>query len=70
MKCKLCKRKTDWDESYGRPCFIVCPSCHRKITKMIGKFQNENCLPETIATMLILEMGYIKEEREEKKNGK
>ena len=61
MKCKLCKKKTNWNVSYGRPCFIVCPTCHRKIAKMIGSFQNENCSPETIATMLIIEMGFIKE---------
>ena len=66
MKCKLCKKKTNWNNSYGRPCFIVCPTCHRKITKMIGRFQNENCLPETIATMLIIEMGFIKEGVEKK----
>lgn len=68
MKCKLCKKKTDWDTSYGRPCFIVCSNCHRKLAKMVGKFQNEKCLPETITSMLILEMGYIKEEA--KKDGK
>lgn len=27
MKCKICKQKTHWDESYGMLEFIVCPRC-------------------------------------------
>ena len=62
MKCKICGKKTNWDSSYGRDNFIVCPICHRKMANTIEKFRNENCLSETIATMLILNIGFEREE--------
>ena len=31
MKCKICGRKTSWDESYGHEKFIVCPRCYKKL---------------------------------------
>lgn len=33
MTCQICKRKTDWDTSYGREEFIVCNSCMRTLAK-------------------------------------
>ncbi len=63
MKCKICGHKTDWDSSYGRENFIVCPTCHREMTNTINKLRNENCLSETIATMLIINIGMKREER-------
>ena len=33
MKCAICKRKTNWDESYGYADFIVCPKCFEEIHK-------------------------------------
>lgn len=62
MKCKICGHKTDWETSYGRENFLVCHSCHRKMTNLIDKYRNENCLSETIATMLIIEIGLDREE--------
>ena len=55
MKCAICKRKTDWDESYGRPTFIVCPYCYNILRK-----DNKNALDT------ILKIGMIKEDLEEK----
>ena len=66
MKCKMCGHKTDWNTSYGRENFIICPSCHRRMTNVINKFRNEDCLSETIATMVILEIGFVREERKKK----
>ena len=31
MKCATCKRKTNWDESFGYADFIVCPKCFAEI---------------------------------------
>lgn len=31
MKCKLCKKKTDWDSSVGRRSYIVCNHCVKHI---------------------------------------
>ena len=56
MKCAICKRKTDWDESYGRPTFIVCPYCYNILRK-----DNNNALDT------ILKIGIIKKDLEEKK---
>ena len=63
MKCKLCGKKTDWDTSYGRPKFIVCPSCHKRIANII-KISTEYKYSDVTATCVILEMGFIKEGKE------
>lgn len=55
MKCAICKRKTDWDESYGRPTFIVCPYCYNILRK-----DNRNALDT------IIKIGIIKEELQER----
>ena len=31
MKCKICKNKTTWDESFGGENFIICPTCYNKL---------------------------------------
>lgn len=56
MKCAICKRKTDWNESYGRPTFIVCPYCFNILRK-----DNKNALDT------IIKIGIIKEDLEEKR---
>ena len=33
MKCSVCGKRTNWDESYGYPEFTVCPKCHDNILK-------------------------------------
>lgn len=33
MKCKICKQKTNWDESYGMAEFIVCPRCFEEMAE-------------------------------------
>lgn len=33
MKCKICKKVTDWDTSYGKPKFIVCHDCFERLAK-------------------------------------
>ena len=33
MKCAICGKKTNWDESYGYIDFIICPHCFWNIRK-------------------------------------
>ena len=33
MKCAICGKETNWDESYGYNEFIVCPRCFSNIRK-------------------------------------
>ena len=63
MKCKICKNKTTWDESYGKANFIVCPICFERLAKKTNKDFPE---AQNIITSIIFEMGEI---REEKKRG-
>lgn len=37
MKCQICKKKTTWDESYGKTNFIVCFKCFERLAKKTGK---------------------------------
>ena len=63
MKCKICGKKTDWDTSYGKEKFIVCPSCHRRIANVI-KISTNYEYSDVTATYVIIEMGLIKEGKE------
>ena len=38
MKCEICKKKTDWDNSFGYEEFIVCGKCIKKMTKEVDDF--------------------------------
>ena len=63
MKCAICGKKTDWDTSYGRETFIVCPTCHNKIAFSIQNFRKQNSVSaQTIASMVIIKIGRIMEE--------
>lgn len=33
MKCKICKQKTNWNSSFGRREFIVCPNCFNEMVR-------------------------------------
>lgn len=37
MKCAICGRKTNWNESYGYENFIVCPCCFNFIKEETKK---------------------------------
>lgn len=63
MKCKLCGKKTEWDVSYGREKFIVCPSCFKRIAHVIKTTTNYE-YSDVTACCVIIEMGFIKEGRE------
>ena len=62
MKCELCDKKTNWDSSYGRPSFIVCPMCHGRLTKTIYNLRKYNFSPESSALEIILEIGFARDE--------
>ena len=57
--CKICGHETDWDHSCGRPCYIVCNSCVRKIAANAH-------LHEWDAIKVVCAIGWSIEEREEK----
>lgn len=63
MKCKICGKKTTYDESYGRETFIVCPICHEKLTKEIKTLREFKFSPESSAVQIILDIGFWMEER-------
>lgn len=56
MKCKICGKKTTWDESFGRREFIVCPHCFEKIREMAHPKDTYDI------TKFICAIGWIKEE--------
>lgn len=56
MKCKVCGKKTTWDTSIGRPCYIVCNHCIESIAKTNNKKLSE-------ITMKILAKGLEIEKR-------
>ena len=67
MKCKICKQKTDWDSSVGRPCFIVCNKCVEKLSNnlinCIESYKECKKYGERAAmTAIILNIGYKMEE--------
>jgi len=51
MKCKVCDKKTNWDNSVGRPCYIVCNHCVESIAKANNRKFSE-------ITMEILAKGF------------
>ena len=65
MKCRICKQKTDWDSSVGRPCFIVCNNCVEKLSKHILnilEFSDKNDIGALGATTaILLNIGYAME---------
>lgn len=61
MKCNICHRKTNWDESYGHEEFIVCPCCFISLRKLFND--------DLSATMkLIFTLGEIAKEHNPKAN--
>ena len=54
MKCKICKGKTNLDESFGYAEFIVCPKCHKRLYKV--------CKDDYLAWSVIIEMGRLARE--------
>lgn len=59
MKCAICNKRTNWDHSVGRPCFLVCNECVEDIAKLSDTEPFE-------VTGIILEMGWKIEKRKEK----
>ena len=66
MKCAICKNKTDWDTSFGRPVFVVCPTCHNRLEKVISHLRKYDFSPKGSATQIIVEIGFMMEERKDK----
>ena len=61
MKCEICKKATNWDISYGKPNFIVCPDCFERLAKATGeKFPQSH----SEIMRIIFEIADIKEEND------
>ncbi len=56
MKCKICGRKINWDNSYGRREFLICHPCFEHLHKMYG----------WDSLHVVLEIGLMKEEANKK----
>lgn len=69
MKCKICKQKTNWDSSVGRPAFIVCNHCVRQLSNNMMKILNVSGRDEIGAlcatTSILLDIGYAMEGKED-----
>lgn len=57
MKCEICGRKINWDNSYGRSDFLICHPCFEHLHKEYG----------WTAFHVILEIGAMKEEEKMRK---
>ena len=55
MKCKICGKRTHYDESYGYDSFIVCPKCFEHLHEKYGIVKTMN---------LIFALGEVAEKRE------
>lgn len=64
MKCKICKNKTTWDESFGRENYIVCPNCLIRLANSVDRCDSED--GRDIALNMIFEISKIKKEAEGK----
>lgn len=69
MKCKICKQKTDWGSSVGRPTFIVCNHCVKDLSKHMLKLLKLSSKDDIGAlcatTSILLDIGYAMEEKED-----
>ena len=59
MKCQICNKETDWDESYGYENFIVCPYCYNEMRC----FFQRNRHKKIIALDVIFLLGKMREKR-------
>lgn len=67
MKCKICKQKTDWDSSVGRPAFIVCNNCveclSNTMMKILEVSEHDKIGALGATSAFILDMGYKMENK-------
>jgi len=59
MKCKICKRKINYNNSIGRDTFLVCTTCIQNIKK-------RTCLENMDVLNTILAIGFMMEDYEER----
>lgn len=64
MKCKICKNKTTWDESFGRENYIVCPNCLIRLANSVDRCDDK--IGQNVALNIIFEISKIKKEAEGK----
>ena len=57
MKCEICGRRINWDNSYGRSDFLICHPCFEHLHKIYG----------WDALEVIFEIGRMKEEQKIRK---
>lgn len=69
MKCKICKKKTTWDDSVGRPAFLICNHCVENLSKNMLQILNLSGRDDIGAlcatTSFLLDIGYAMEKEED-----
>lgn len=54
MKCAICGRKTNWDESYGYEEFIVCPRCFDNVRKFFSTKDKKKELDDSLQAVFAI----------------
>lgn len=58
MRCEICKRYCNYDNSVGKENYIVCNDCYNAVTEDFIK-TNKNLCPEDIARLIPLQILFI-----------
>lgn len=58
MRCEICKRYCNYDNSVGKENYIVCNDCYNAITENFIK-TNKNLCPEDVARLIPLQILFM-----------
>lgn len=58
MRCEICKRYCNYDNSVGKENYIVCNDCYNAVTEDFIK-TNKNLCPEDVARLIPLQIFFM-----------
>ena len=58
MRCEICKRYCDYDNSVGKEHYIVCNDCYNAVTEDFIK-TNKNLCSENVARLIPLQILFM-----------
>ena len=58
MRCEICKRHCNYDNSVGKENYIVCNDCYNAVTEDFIK-TNKNLCPEDVARLIPLQILFM-----------
>lgn len=58
MRCEICKRYCNYDNSVGKENYIVCNDCYNAVTEDFIK-TNKNLCPEDVARLIPLQILFM-----------